>query len=234
MKDLELTILLPCLNEERTIEKCILEAKRFLDDFKINGEILVADNGSCDNSLKIIKNLKVRYIKVKEKGYGNVLRKGFKNSLGKYIIMADSDFSYDLYNLKDFLDKLREGYDLVMGNRFKGGIQKGAMPFLNRYIGNPLLSFLGRLCFPCPIRDFHSGLRAFRKDKIVNLKLKSEGMELASEIVIKSVINNYKMTEIPIILRKNNINRIPHLKPFKDGLRHLKLIYKLKRDTKLN
>lgn len=234
MKELELTILLPCLNEEKTIEKCIKEAKRFLKENHINGEILVADNGSQDNSLKIIKKLNVRYINVKDKGYGNCLREGFKNSNSKYIIMADSDNTYDLYNLNEFLKHLRDGYDLVMGNRFKGGIEKGAMPFLNRYIGNPILSLFGRICFPCPIHDFHSGLRGFKKDKILALNLESPGMELASEIVIKSVINNYKMIEIPIILRNNHINRVPHLKPFKDGMRHVKLIWKLKKNTKIN
>jgi len=142
--------------------------------------------------------------------------------------MADSDYSYDLYNLNSILKFLRDDYDLVMGNRFKGGIEKGAMPFLNRYIGNPILSFYAKLCFPCPINDFHSGLRGFKRDKILNLNLESEGMELASEIVIKSVINNYKMIETPIILRNNLIKRKPHLRPFKDGLRHVKLIYKLK------
>ena len=148
--------------------------------------------------------------------------------------MADSDFSYDLYNLNSFINYLRDGYDLVMGNRFKGGIEDGAMPFLNRHIGNPILSKFAKFCFPCPINDFHSGLRGFKKDKILNLNLESEGMELASEIVIRSVINNYKMIETPIILRNNGIDRIPHLKPFKDGLRHVKLILKLKRNTRLN
>lgn len=234
MKDLELTILMPCLNEERTIGKCIIEAKRFLSDNNINGEILIADNGSQDNSLNIIKKEKVRYIKVKNKGYGSALKEGFINAYGKYIIMADSDFSYDLYNLSEFLNKLRDGYDLVMGNRFKGGIEKGAMPFLNRYIGNPILSTYAKICFPCNINDFHCGLRGFPKEKILDLNLESDGMELASEIVIKSVINNYKTIEIPTILRNNGIDRIPHLRPFKDGIRHVKLIYNMKKNTKIN
>lgn len=142
--------------------------------------------------------------------------------------MGDSDNSYDFYNLLPFLEKLESRYDLVIGNRFKGGIEKNAMPFINKYIGNPFLSWFARLLFPCPIYDFHCGLRGFSKDKIINLNLESPGMELASEIVIKSVINSYKMIEIPTPLRNNHIQRKPHLRPFRDGFRHLKLIIKLK------
>ena len=231
MKDLELTILLPCLNEEKTIKKCIKEAKSFLNDFSITGEILIADNGSTDNSCLIAKKEGVRLIKVKKKGYGNALREGFKKARGKYIIMADSDFSYDLYNLNQFIKYLREGYDLVMGNRFKGKIEKGAMPFLNRYLGNPLLSKYAKIKFPCQVNDFHCGLRGFPKEKILNLDLKSEGMELASEIVIKSVLKQYKMIEIPITLRNNKIKRKPHLRPIRDGLRHIKLIKEVKNNS---
>lgn len=229
MKELELTILLPCLNEEKTIKKCLLEAINFLKDNNINGEVLVADNGSTDNSIKIIEECNVRYINVKEKGYGNALIFGFKESYGKYIIMGDSDNSYDFYHLLPFLEKLEQGYDLVMGNRFKGGIEKGAMPFINRYIGNPILSSIAKFYFPCEINDFHCGLRGFSREKILALNLESPGMELASEIVIKSVINNYKMIEIPTVLRNNQVSRKPHLRPFRDGMRHLNLIRKLKK-----
>lgn len=223
---------MPCLNEEKTLRKCLVEAINFLKDNNINGEILVADNGSTDNSINIIKECNVRYINVLDKGYGNALREGFKASNGKYIIMGDSDNSYDFYNLMPFLEKLDQGYDLVMGNRFKGGIEKGAMPFINRYIGNPILSSIAKLCFPCNINDFHCGLRGFPKDKILSLNLESTGMELASEIVIKSVINNYKTIEIPTVLRNNGVKRKPHLRPFRDGMRHLKLIIKLKKNEK--
>lgn len=232
MKKLKLTILMPCLNEEKTLRKCLVEATNFLKDNNINGEVLVADNGSTDNSINIIKECNVRYINVKDKGYGNALKAGFKESKGKYIIMGDSDNSYDFYNLMPFIDKLDQGYDLVMGNRFKGGIEKGAMPFINRYIGNPILSFLAKVCFPCNINDFHCGLRGFPKDKILKLNLESPGMELASEIIIKSVINNYQTIEIPTVLRNNGVERKPHLRPFRDGMRHLKLIIKLKKNKK--
>ncbi len=219
---------MPCLNEEKTIKKCINEAKKFLSENRINGEILIVDNGSTDKSLKLIKKSKVRLINCPDKGYGNALRYGINNSYGKYIIMGDSDASYDFYHLNDFIKYLEEDYDLVMGNRFKGKIDKGAMPFLNRYIGNPILSKFGKIMFPCNINDFHSGLRAFKKDKIIDLNLKSTGMEFASEMVIECVKNKYKTIEVPINLMNNGLNRKPHLRPFRDGLRHVKLIMKLK------
>lgn len=224
----DITILMPCLNEGKTIKKCIRDAKSFLNNNNINGEILIVDNGSSDNSIKIIKKEKVRFVRCKEKGYGNALRYGIAKSKGKYIIMGDSDASYDFSNLDEFVKLLNDGYDLVMGNRFKGKIEKGAMPLLNRYLGNPFLSWFARMMFPCNIGDFHSGLRAFEKEKIINLNLESEGMEFASEIVIKCVQNNYKICEISINLLNNGIKRKPHLRPFRDGLRHIRLILKLK------
>lgn len=223
-----LTILMPCLNEEKTIEKCIIDAKKFICDKNIDGEILIVDNGSCDNSKEIVKKQNVRLINCNKKGYGNALRYGINKSKGKYIIMGDSDASYDFSNIGEFVKLLDDGYDLVMGNRFKGTIEKGAMPLLNRYIGNPFLSWFARKLFPCNIGDFHSGLRGFQKDKIIKLKLESEGMEFASEMVIKCVKHNYKICETPINLLNNGIERKPHLRPFRDGLRHIKLIIKQK------
>jgi len=226
--EIDVTILMPCLNEEKTIKKCIRDAYKFLNENHINGEILIVDNGSTDNSINLIKQENARLVKCSNKGYGNALRYGFEKSLGKYIIMSDCDASYDLSNLLEFINLLDEEYDLVMGNRFTGIIEKGAMPFLNKYIGNPLLSKFAKLMFPCQINDFHSGLRAFRRDKILKLNLKSSGMELASEMVIKCVKNNYKLIEIPINLLNNHVNRKPHLRPFRDGIRHVKLIIKEK------
>ena len=224
MKNMELTILMPCLNEERTLEICIKKAFKYLKDNHLKGEVLIADNGSTDNSVKIAKKNKARVIHVLEKGYGSALISGIKESYGKYIIMGDCDDSYDFSNLKEFVSKLRDGYDLVMGNRFKGGIEKGAMPFLHRYIGNPILSFLGRLFYHSKIKDFHCGLRGFNKETILNLNLQCPGMEFASEMVVKAEINNLKITEVPTTLKKDGRNRKPHLNTFKDGFRHLKFL----------
>lgn len=224
----DVTILMPCLNEEKTIKKCILDAKEFINKNNINGEIVVVDNGSIDKSIKIIKKQKVRLIKCSQKGYGNALRCGIINSNGKYIIMGDSDASYDFKDLSNFVKLLDDGYDLVMGNRFKGTIEKGAMPLLNRYIGNPFLSWFARKMFPCNIGDFHSGLRGFNKDKIIKLDLESEGMEFASEMVIDCVKNSYRICETPINLLNNGIDRKPHLRPLRDGLRHIKVIVQSK------
>ena len=175
MEKLELTILMPCLNEEETLEKCIKKAKKFLKRSNINGEILIADNGSTDNSIEIAKRNKARVINVKTKGYGSALIAGTKEAYGKYVIMGDSDDSYDFLHLEAFVEKLREGYDLVMGNRFLGGIEDGAMPFSHRYIGNPFLSFLGRLFYKSKIGDFHCGLRGYNREKMLNLNLKCQG-----------------------------------------------------------
>lgn len=224
MKEIELTILMPCLNEEETLESCIKKANKFLTKNKVKGEILIADNGSTDNSIDIAKKLGARVINVKEKGYGSALIAGSKNAYGKYVIMGDSDDSYDFLHLEEFLKKLREGYDLVMGNRFAGGIEKGAMPFSHRYIGNPLLSFIGRLFFHSKIKDFHCGLRGFNKKKILDLNLNCTGMEYASEMVVKSEMNNLKITEVPTTLKKDGRSRKPHLKTFSDGWRHLNFL----------
>ncbi len=224
MKQIELTILMPCLNEEKTLETCIKKAFSYLKSSKIKGEILIADNGSTDNSLKIAKKNKVRIINVTEKGYGSALIHGIKAANGKFIIMGDCDDSYDFTNLDEFVNKLREGYDLVMGDRFKGGIEKGAMSFSHRYIGNPILSFLGRLFYHSKIKDFHCGLRGFNKEKILTLNLQCPGMEFASEMVVKAEINNLKIAQVPTTLKKDGRDRKPHLNTFRDGFRHLKFL----------
>lgn len=220
----ELSVVLPCLNEELTVGVCVSKAMQFLKTHQVNGEVIVADNGSTDRSVEIAVENGARVVHVPERGYGAALRGGFEAARGRFIIMADSDDSYDLLNLAPFLEKLREGYDLVMGNRFKGGIKKGAMPWHHRYIGNPVLSFLGRLFFRTPASDFHCGLRGFTKSAVEKMELQTTGMELASEIVIKASILGMKVTEVPTTLSPDGRDRPPHLRSFRDGWRHLRFL----------
>ncbi|WP_298902671.1 glycosyltransferase family 2 protein [uncultured Psychroserpens sp.] len=221
---IELSIVMPCLNEEETLAICISKAKNFLQTNNVVGEIIIADNGSTDNSIAIATRHNVRIINVEEKGYGNALKGGIKAADGAYIIMADADDSYDFEKLMPFVEKLREGYDLVMGNRFKGGIKKGAMPFLHKYLGNPVLSFIGRLFFKIKIGDFHCGLRGFSKTAFSKMNLKTTGMEFASEMIVKSKLNNLSITEVPTILHKDGRTRAPHLNTWSDGWRHLRFL----------
>lgn len=221
---MELSLVLPCLNEERTVGICVAKAVNFLKENNIHGEVLVADNGSTDRSVELATKEGARVIHVEQKGYGSALRGGFDAARGKYLIMADSDDSYDLVNLMPFVEKLREGYDLVMGNRFKGGIKKGAMPWHHRYIGNPILSFIGKLFFQTPANDFHCGLRGFTKESIQKMDLQTTGMELASEIVIKASILGMKTCEVPTTLSPDGRDRSPHLRSFRDGWRHLRFL----------
>lgn len=220
----EFTIVLPCLNEESTVGICVEKAVRFLRTQQIHGEVLVVDNGSTDRSIEVAEACGARVVSVSEKGYGNALRGGFESALGQYIIMADADDSYDLEDLSPFVEKLRDGYELVMGNRFKGGIHPGAMPWHHRYIGNPVLSFIGRLFFKTPIGDFHCGLRGFTRDAIKKMELRSVGMELASEIVIKASLLHMNVCEVPTRLFPDGRHRPSHLRSFKDGWRHLRFL----------
>ena len=221
---IELSIVLPCLNEERTVGICVRKAREFLKENSIAGEVVVADNGSTDRSTEISEAEEARVVHVTEKGYGNALRGGFAAARGKFIIMADADDSYDLSNLMPFVEQLRAGYDLVMGNRFLGGIKKGAMPWHHRYIGNPILSFIGRLFFHSPARDFHCGLRGFTKSAIEQMNLQTAGMELAREIVIKTPLLDMKVCEVPTTLSPDGRDRPPHLRSFRDGWRHLRFL----------
>jgi len=224
---IELTILMPCLNEAETLGICIEKASRFLFDNHVQGEILIADNGSQDDSTSIAHQMGVRVVNIPEKGYGAALLTGIYASQGTYIIMGDSDDSYDFTALMPFLEKLRLGYDLVMGNRFKGGIKPGAMPTLHHYFGNPILSGIGRLFFKSEIGDFHCGLRGFRKDAVQAMQLQTSGMEFASEMVIKATIFGMKIAEVPTVLYPDSRTRSPHLRSWQDGWRHLRfmLIY---------
>jgi len=215
---------MPCLNEAETLETCIKKARTYLDRSGVCGEIVVADNSSTDGSQAIAVRNGARVIDVAEKGYGNALIAGINAARGSYVIMGDADDSYDFLHLDGFMEKLRQGYDLVMGNRFKGGIRKGAMPPLHRYLGNPVLTAIGRLFFKCPAGDFHCGLRGFSRAAILKLDLQCSGMEFASEMVIKATIQGLSIVEVPTTLDKDGRSRPPHLRSWRDGWRHLRFM----------
>jgi glycosyltransferase involved in cell wall biosynthesis len=221
---LELTILMPCLNEAETISTCVAKAKSFLARTGIAGEVLVADNGSSDGSIALAQGGGARVIEVPERGYGAALRAGIASARGRFVVMGDADDSYDFSRLDSFIAKLRDGCDLVMGNRFAGGIAPGAMPFLHRYLGNPVLSFVGRLFFRAAIGDFHCGLRGFRRDAILALDLRTSGMELASEMVVRAALAELRIAEVPTTLAVDGRSRSPHLRTWHDGWRHLRFL----------
>jgi len=220
----ELTILMPCLNEAETIAICIKRAQKLLDDYNIDGEVLVSDNGSTDNSQQIAESLGARVINCPIRGYGAALQHGIENARGKYVLMADSDDSYHFDEAFNMIQKLREGYEVCMGTRLKGNIIPGAMPLLNRYLGNPVLTAVGRVFFKAGVSDFHCGMRAFERTKVLALGLVTTGMEWASEMVIKAKLANLKMTEVPITLYKDGRSRPPHLRRWRDGWRHLRFM----------
>ncbi len=222
---IELTILMPCLNEAETLAACIRMAFSFLRTSGVTGEVLVADNGSTDGSREIALAEGARVVPVPTRGYGAALLGGIDAARGEFVVMGDADESYDLSNLMPFVVELRNGADLVMGNRFKGGIAPGAMPFSHKYIGNPVLSALGRIFFPIKIGDFHCGLRGFRRDRIRNLGLQTAGMEFASEMVVKAALAGYRITEVPTTLAKDGRSRPPHLRTWHDGWRHLRFLF---------
>lgn len=215
---------MPCLNEAETLGKCISKANMWIATSNLKCEVLIADNGSTDGSQKIATSLGAQVIDVPERGYGSALYHGSQAATGKFIIMGDSDDSYDFSKLDLFVEKLLEGHDLVMGNRFAGGIAPGAMPWKNRYIGNPILSWIGRALFKCPAQDFHCGLRAFRKESFQRMALRTTGMEFASEMVIKANLLGMKICEVPTTLSKDGRSRPPHLRPWRDGWRHLRFM----------
>ena len=221
---LELTILMPCLNEAETIEVCVRKAMTFLRENGVEGEVLVADNGSTDGSQAMAEALGARVIPIPLRGYGAALIGGIQSAHGRYIIMGDSDDSYDFTRLMPFVERLRAGDDLVMGNRFRGGIAPGAMPPLHRYLGNPVLSWIGRLFFGIKTGDFHCGLRGFSRASMLALGLRNPGMEFASEMVVKSALADLKITEVPTTLSPDGRSRPPHLRTWRDGWRHLRFL----------
>jgi glycosyltransferase involved in cell wall biosynthesis len=220
----ELSIVMPCLDEAETIGRCIVKARRFLARTGIIGEVVVADNGSIDGSQAIARANGARVIDVREAGYGNALMGGIRAARGTYVIMGDSDDSYDFSALDGFVARLREGYDLVMGDRFAGGIAPGAMPPLHRYLGNPVLSTVGRVFFGSPCHDFHCGLRGFRRDAILKLDLQAPGMEFASEMVVKATLHGLAIAEVPTTLSPDGRSRSSHLRSWRDGWRHLRFL----------
>lgn len=222
--ELELTILMPCLNEARTVIACINAAQRFLKRSGVVGEVVVADNGSVDGSQALAREAGARVVDVQRRGYGAALIAGIQAARGRFVVMGDSDDSYDFSDLQPFLDRLRDGADLVMGNRFRGGISPGAMPPLHRYLGNPVLSYIGRLFFRVPVRDFHCGLRAFSRESMMKLGLVSQGMEFASEMVAKAALARLRIDEVPTTLRPDGRGRPPHLRTWRDGWRHLRFL----------
>ena len=220
----ELTIVMPCLNEAETLETCITKARSFLDRSGITGEIVIGDNGSADGSIEIARRCGARVVNIPIRGYGAALYGAVVASRGKYCVMGDSDDSYDFSKLDLFVKELRAGADLVMGNRFLGGIEPGAMPWKNRYIGNPVLSGLGRFLFGGPTKDFHCGLRAFSRDAFLRMDLRTTGMEFASEMVIKATLLEMRIIEVPTTLSRDGRSRPPHLRPYRDGWRHLRFM----------
>lgn len=220
----ELTILMPCLNEARTLAVCLAKAKRFMEGAGLSGELLVADNGSTDGSIDIATKMGARVVHVAQKGYGAALMAGIRASRGRFVIMGDSDDSYDFSQLAGFVEALRRGAQLVMGNRFRGQIHPGAMPWLHRYLGNPVLSTIGRLFFKAPVGDFHCGLRGFERDSILKLDLRSPGMEFASEMVVKASLAKLTLAEVPVSLHPDGRGRPPHLRTWRDGWRHLSFL----------
>jgi hypothetical protein len=221
---MELTILMPCLDEAATVARCVAKARGFLERAGIAGEVLVADNGSEDGSAALAGQAGARVVQVAQRGYGAALAAGIAAARGRYVIMGDADDSYDFARLEPFVEKLRAGFPLVVGNRFKGGIRPGAMPALHRYLGNPVLSFLGRMMFGARVGDFHCGLRGFDREAVKSLDLRTSGMEFASELIVKAALAGWRIAEVPTTLDPDGRGRPPHLRSWRDGWRHLRFL----------
>lgn len=222
---IEVSVVLPCLNEAETLAVCVRKALACLDELGVAGEVVVSDNGSTDGSPRIAEENGARVVSAPIRGYGGALMAGIEAARGRYVIMADADDSYDLTQLGPFIARLRDGYDLVMGNRFRGGIERGAMPLLHKYLGNPVLSWLGRRLFRLRgVGDFHCGIRGFDRERILALGLCMPGMEFASELVVRASLAGYSITEVPTTLRKDGRSRPPHLRTWRDGWRHLRFL----------
>ena len=221
---IEISVVLPCLNERETVGVCVAKAKSVLVAAGLDGEVIVADNGSTDGSIELAESSGARVVRVGDRGYGNALRGGIHAARGTFVLMADSDDSYDFGHIPRFVEELRNGSDLVMGNRFRGGIEQGAMPVLHRYLGNPVLTAVGRLFFHSPSKDFHCGIRAFRKQSYEQMDIRSTGMEFASEMVVKASLLRMKVSEVPTTLSPDGRSHAPHLRTWHDGWRHLRFL----------
>lgn len=224
LRDIELSIIMPCLNEEETVQICVWKARTFMMESNIIGEVIVADNGSTDKSIERALNAGARVVQINQQGYGAALLGGINSARGKYIIMADSDDSYDFLSLTPFIEKLRQGNDFVIGNRFKEKIADNAMPFLHKYLGNPVLTFIGKWFFKSKIGDFHCGLRGFSRKAIDGLDMQTTGMEFASEMIVKATLNNCKISEVPVKLYPDGRTGKSHLNTWSDGWRHLRFL----------
>lgn len=221
---LELTVLMPCLNEAETVAVCVRKACGFLQRTGIRGEVLVADNGSTDGSIELAREAGARVVGIAKRGYGSALLGGIQAARGRFVVMADADDSYDFSQLDAFVESLRAGNQMVIGHRFRGGIRPGAMPFLHRYVGNPVLSFAGRLFFSAPIGDFHCGLRGVEREAVLKLGLRAQGMEFASEMIVKATLSDWRIAEVPTVLSPDGRSRRPHLRTWRDGWRHLRFL----------
>ena len=221
---LELSIVMPCLNEAETLASCIRKAQAVIEAADLAAEVIVADNGSTDGSQLIARELGARVVEVTRKGYGNALISGIEAAHGKFVVMGDADDSYDFGAIAPFLERLRAGDDLVVGNRFAGGIEPGAMPWSHRWLGNPVLTRIGRIFFHAPVNDMHCGLRAFRRDAFDRMQLRATGMEFASEMVIKASLKRMRISEVPVVLHPDGRSRPPHLRTWRDGWRHLRFM----------
>lgn len=228
MESIDLSVVIPCLNEENTIGICITKCLNMFKNLNIKGEVIVSDNGSTDKSIEISQNLGAKVVPCPIKGYGATLKNGFAFAKGKYILMGDADDSYDFNQMDLFYNKIQENYDMVIGTRLKGKIHKGAMPFLHRHLGTPVLTALVNIFWNLHISDSQCGMRMFKKESLDKVQLNCNGMEFATELLIKSASEKWKIFEVPIELFKDGRNRKPHLRPWRDGLRHLKLILKAK------
>jgi hypothetical protein len=224
LEEIEVSVVMPCLNEARTVGRCVAKAVNELERLGVQGEVVVADNGSTDGSQELAEANGARVVRATRKGYGSALQSGIAAARGRFVIMGDADDSYDFSRLELFIERLRAGDDLVMGNRFRGGIRPGAMPWLHRYVGNPVLTGILNLFFRTPIGDAHCGLRGFRKDAYARLNLTAPGMEFASEMVVRAALQRQKISEVPTVLHKDGRDRPPHLRSFRDGWRHLRLL----------
>ncbi len=222
--DIELSVVMPCLDEARTVGSCVTKALRAMRAHGVSGEVVVADNGSTDDSRALAEAAGARVVPVPERGYGAALRGGIEAARGRFVLLGDADDSYDFGDLMPFVERLRAGDDFVLGNRFRGGIRPGAMRPLHRWLGNPVLSALGRLIYGAGVGDFHCGMRALTREAFARMQLRTTGMEFASEMVVKAALLRMRIGEVPVVLHRDGRDRPSHLRSWRDGWRHLRFL----------